>query len=211
MEKVIIVKHPLILHKLTRMRNRKTGSKDFRALLKELSSLMTFEITRDIPTRKIKVETPLGTMISGETVEHSNLFCIPIFRAGIGMVEGVLDVIPNARVGHIGMYRDPETLQAVKYYSKLPTGLSSDGRVLIIDPMLATGHTMVAALDLIKKAGAVNLRIMCLVAAPEGVAQVRKHHKDVLIYTAAVDERLDENGYILPGLGDAGDRIFGTR
>lgn len=193
------------------LRNKKTGSKDFRALLKELSTLMTFEITRDLPTEKLEVETPLGTMAEGETAANSRVVCVPILRAGIGMVEGVLEVIPNARVGHIGMYRDPETLEAIEYYNKLPENLKDAGIVLVIDPMLATGHTMVATLKLIKKAGARNLRIMCLVAAPEGIEEVRRHHKDILIYTAAVDEKLNEHGYILPGLGDAGDRIFGTR
>jgi len=208
---VTVVEHPLILDKLTRMRDVRTPSRNFRTLLRELSSLMTFEVTRNLSLEEVTVETPLGTRAGGGLVKHTGVICVPVLRAGIGMVEGVLDVIPSARVGHVGLYRDPDTLEAVEYYHKLPGDLKESELVLMIDPMLATGHTMAAALDICVNSGAKNLAVMCLVAAPEGVREVRKYHSDVPIYTAALDDRLDSRGYILPGLGDAGDRIFGTR
>jgi uracil phosphoribosyltransferase len=211
LDKVYIVKHPLVQDKLTRLRDVKTESRDFRALLKELSALMAFEVTRDLSTKNVQVKTPLDIKAPGVKIDHSQLVLIPILRAGIGMVDGVLEVIPQARVGHIGIYREPETLEAINYYKKLPVNIDKCQMVLLIDPMLATGHTMVATLDICKKLGAKDLRVMCLVAAPEGINEVRKFYKDIPIYTAAIDERLNDHGYILPGLGDAGDRIFGTK
>ncbi|MBN2406544.1 MAG: uracil phosphoribosyltransferase [Elusimicrobia bacterium] len=211
MENTIVVDHPLVQDKLTRMRDVSTISTDFRVLLKELSTLMAFEVTRNIKASGIKVRTPLDMDCAGVRVESSDIVLIPILRAGIGMVDGVLEVMPQARVGHIGMYRDPDTLEAIEYYKKLPANISGCQLVILIDPMLATGHTMAATLDICKKAGAKNIKIMCLVAAPEGIREVRKKHEDVPIYTAAIDERLNDHGYILPGLGDAGDRIFGTK
>jgi len=193
------------------MRDFNTQSMVFRELLKELASLMTFEITRDVAADNVRVKTPLDMETDGMLVEQSEIVLIPVLRAGIGMTGGVLTVIPRARVGHIGIYREPETLEAVQYYNKLPSNLSKSRLLILIDPMLATGHTMAAALDICKKAGAKNMRIMCLVAAPEGIKEVRKSYPEIPIYTAAVDEKLNEHGYILPGLGDAGDRIFGTK
>ncbi|MDA3793289.1 MAG: uracil phosphoribosyltransferase [Elusimicrobia bacterium] len=211
MDKVKIIKHPLIQDKLTRMRDVNTDSTKFRNLLRELSSLMAFEVTRDIKAESVEVETPLEATAAGVRVRHSEIVLIPILRAGIGMVDGVLQIIPQARVGHIGMYREPDTLKAVEYYKKLPNNISKCQMVLLIDPMLATGHTMVATLESCRRAGAKNLSIMCLVAAPEGIKEVRKEYPEIEIYTASIDSRLDEHGYIVPGLGDAGDRIFGTK
>lgn len=211
MEKVFIVNHPLVQDKLMRLRDEKTESMDFRAILKELSALMAFEITRDLRVAEVKVRTPLEMDAPGVAVEASDIILIPILRAGIGMVDGVLDLVPQARVGHIGMYREPDTLKAVNYYKKLPVNMAQCQMVILIDPMLATGHTMVATLDICRKMGAKDMRIMCLVAAPEGIEEVRRYYDDIPIFTASVDERLNEHGYILPGLGDAGDRIFGTK
>lgn len=210
MDKVIIVKHPLVQDKLTRLRDVKTETRDFRALLKELSALMAFEVTRDLKTKEVEVETPLK-ITKGELLDSSEIVLIPILRAGIGMMDGIIEVIPQARVGHVGIYRDPDTLEAINYYQKLPENIARCQKVIIIDPMLATGHTMNATLDICYKKGAKSITAMCLVAAPEGIRQVRKHHPQLIIYTAAVDERLNDHGYILPGLGDAGDRIFGTK
>ncbi|MFC2061525.1 uracil phosphoribosyltransferase [Elusimicrobiota bacterium] len=210
MDKTIIVEHPLIQDKLTRIRDAGTSSRDFRALLKELSMLMAFEVTRDVKAEKTQVETPLEKA-SGVIVKDSDIVLITILRAGIGMADGVIEVIPQARVGHIGIYRDPDTLEAIEYYHKTPSNISNCQMVIIIDPMLATGHTVVATLNICRDLGAKNIKIMCLVAAPEGIKEVRKYYKDVLIYTAAMDEKLNDHGYILPGLGDAGDRIFGTK
>ncbi len=211
MKKVTVVKHPLIQDKLTMMRDIKTQSKDFRALLKELATLMVFEVTRNLKVKNVNVKTPLNIKAKGVKIDQSGIVLVPILRAGIGMVDGVLDVLPRARVGHIGMYREPDTLEAVEYYHKLPESIGQSRLVLLIDPMLATGHTMVETLDTCQREGAKNMKVMCLVASPEGIEEVRKHHPRVEIFTAAVDERLDEHGYILPGLGDAGDRIFGTK
>jgi len=210
-DNVTIVGHPLVQDKLTRLRDIKTQSMGFRVLLKELSSLMAFEVTRNLDTQDVVVKTPLDVDAKGVMVDHSQIVLIPILRAGIGMMDGVLEVIPQARVGHIGIYRDPETLEAVQYYQKLPSNIEQAQMVLLIDPMLATGHTMAATLDVCREAGIRKIRIMCLVAAPEGIQQIRKNHKDIPIYAAAVDDRLNDHGYILPGLGDAGDRIFGTK
>ncbi len=211
LDKVHIIKHPLIQDKLARMRDRNTSSRDFRFLLRELSSLMAFEVTRDIKTESVTVNTPLDLDVEGLRVNHNEIVLVTIFRAGVGMTEGVLEVIPQARVGHVGIYRNPETLDAVQYYQKLPSDIAVSRLVLLIDPMLATGNTMVRTLEICREAGAKNMRIMCLVAAPEGINKVRKEFKDIPIYTAALDEKLDDHGYIIPGLGDAGDRIFGTR
>ena len=206
---VKVVEHPLIQHKLSLMRDVKTSSKDFRELLEEISMLMTFEITRDLPLVDVEVTTPVANCICKE-LAGKKLGVVPILRAGLGMVNGVIRVIPAAKVGHVGLYRDPETLKPVEYYCKLPSDVT-ERDFIITDPMLATGGSSVAAIDLLKSKGAKNIKLMCLVAAPEGIRLVNKQHPDVVIYTAAVDERLNEHGYIVPGLGDAGDRIFGTK
>ncbi len=203
-----IVDHPLVTHKLSIMRNRKTGSKDFRQLLDEIAMLMGYELTRDLPLETIEIETPL-VRTKAKAVSGKKVAIVPILRAGLGMVEGLLRLVPVAKVGHIGLYRDPETHLPVEYYCKLPTDI--DKRlVILVDPMLATGGSAVDALDKLKARGCSNIRFLCLVAAPEGVKKVQAAHPDVDIYTAALDERLNEHDYILPGLGDAGDRIFGT-
>lgn len=211
MKSVHIINHPLIQDKLTRMRDERTPSKDFRFLLKELASLMAFEVTRQIKPDAVKVKTPLNLEAEGVKVNNQEIVLVPILRAGVGMVDGVLEVIPQARVGHVGIYRDPETLDAVQYYHKLPSSIEKSRLVLLIDPMLATGNTMVETIKICGEAGAKNLKIMCLVAAPEGIEKVRENFGDIPVYTAAVDEKLDDHGYIVPGLGDAGDRIFGTK
>ncbi len=203
-----VMDHPLITHKLSIMRNKKTGSKDFRELLEEIAMLMGYELTRDLPTEEITIETPLTTMKT-RTISGKKLAIVPILRAGLGMVDGLLSLIPVAKVGHIGLYRDPETHLPVEYYCKLPPDID-DRIVILVDPMLATGGSAVDALHMLKQRGCRQIRFMCLVAAPEGVAKVQKAHPDVDIYAAALDERLNEHDYIVPGLGDAGDRIFGT-
>ena len=204
-----IVDHPLIQHKLTIMRMEETGGKDFRQLLSEITELMGYELTRDLPLDDIQINTPVAPMI-GKTIMGKKLAIVPILRAGLGMVDGLLNLIPVAKVGHIGLYRDPETHQPVEYYCKLPADI--DGRlVIVVDPMLATGGSAADAITLIKKRGATNIRLLNLVAAPEGVARVQSEHPDVEIYCAALDERLNEHAYIIPGLGDAGDRLFGTK
>lgn len=205
---VQVMNHPLIQHKVTLMRKKDTGSKDFRELLEEITMLMGYEITRDLPLEDITIETPLQTM-TGKQISGKKLVVVPILRAGLGMVQGILNLIPTAKVGHIGLYRDPETKKPVEYYCKMP---DIDGREFIIcDPMLATGGSVCAAITMLKKRGIQNIKFICLVAAPEGVQALNKEHPDVKIYTAALDDRLNENCYILPGLGDAGDRIFGTK
>lgn len=205
---VQVMNHPLIQHKVTLMRKKDTGSKDFRELLEEITMLMGYEITRDLPLEDITIETPLQTM-TGKQISGKKLVVVPILRAGLGMVQGILNLIPTAKVGHIGLYRDPETKKPVEYYCKMP---DIDGREFIIcDPMLATGGSACAAIAMLKKRGIQNIKFICLVAAPEGVQALNKEHPDVKIYTAALDDRLNENCYILPGLGDAGDRIFGTK
>ena len=203
-----IIDHPLILHKLSIMRSRDTGSKDFRLLLEEISMLMGYELTRDLPLEDVTVETPLCVM-QGKRIAGKTLAIVPILRAGLGMVEGLLSLVPVAKVGHIGLYRDPETHLPVEYYCKLPTDIS-ERTVILTDPMLATGGSAVDAVSMLKARGCRDIRMMCLVAAPEGVARLQSAHPDVDIYTAALDERLNEHAYILPGLGDAGDRLFGT-
>lgn len=208
MSELIVVNHPLITHKLSIMRNKKTGSKDFRELLEEIAMLMGYELTRDLPLEDVKIETPL-TKMDAKMISGKKLAIVPILRAGLGMVDGLLSLIPVAKVGHIGLYRDPETHLPVEYYCKLPPDIS-DRVVILVDPMLATGGSAVDALTMLKKRGCTNIRFMCLVAAPEGVEKVQKAHPDVDIYTASLDDCLNEHAYIVPGLGDAGDRIFGT-
>jgi uracil phosphoribosyltransferase len=210
MSQLHIIDHPLITHKLSIMRNKKTGSKDFRELLDEIAMLMGYEITRDLPLEDIKIETPLVPMVA-KTVSGKKLAIVPILRAGLGMVDGLLRLVPVAKVGHIGMYRDEETHEPVEYYCKMPPDIA-DRLVIVVDPMLATGGSAADAIALLKnKYGCRNIRLMNLVAAPEGVKKVQDEHPDVDIYVAALDECLNENAYILPGLGDAGDRIFGTK
>ncbi len=208
MSKFTVVDHPLITHKLSIMRNRKTGSKDFRELLDEIAMLMGYELTRDLPLEDVTIETPI-TKMTAKMVSGKKLAIVPILRAGLGMVDGIQRLVPVAKVGHIGLYRDPVTHNPVEYYCKLPTDIE-DRIVILVDPMLATGGSACDALTLLKKHGCRNIRFMCLVAAPEGVAKVQKEHPDVDIYSAALDECLNEHAYIVPGLGDAGDRIFGT-
>lgn len=206
---VNVMTHPLIQHKVTLIRNVETGSKDFRELLEEITLLMGYEITRDLPLEDVAVQTPLVKAI-GKQIAGKKLGIIPILRAGLGMVNGLLELMPMAKVGHVGLYRDPETLKPVEYYCKLPSDLS-ERRIIVTDPMLATGGSASAAITLLKEKGARDIQLMCLVAAPQGVEAVNKEHPDVRIYVAALDEDLNEHGYILPGLGDAGDRIFGTK
>lgn len=206
---VNVMTHPLIQHKVTLIRSVDTGTKDFRQLLEEIALLMGYEITRDLPLEDVEVETPLVKAI-GKQIAGKKLGIVPILRAGLGMVNGLLELMPMAKVGHVGMYRDPKTLQPVEYYCKLPSDLA-DRRIIVTDPMLATGGSAAAAISLLKEKGAKEIQLMCLVAAPEGVEVVNKAHHDVRIYVAALDEKLNDHGYILPGLGDAGDRIFGTK
>ncbi len=206
---VKIIDHPLIQHKLTLIRDVNTGTKEFRELLEEISMLMAFEITRDLPLEETEIETPVAKCKS-KILAGKKLGVIPILRAGLGMVNGVVRLIPAAKVGHVGLYRDPETLQPVEYYCKLPTDVA-ERDFIVIDPMLATGGSSASAIEMLKARGAKHIKLMCLVAAPEGVLLVNKEHPDVEIYTASVDEYLNDHGYIVPGLGDAGDRIFGTK
>ena len=205
---VHVIDHPLIQHKLTIMRMKETGTKDFRELLEEISMLMAYEITRDFPLKEVEIETPIckckEKMLAGKKVG-----VVPILRAGLGMLNGVVNMIPAARVGHVGMYRDPKTLKPVEYYCKLP-GDVAERTLIVVDPMLATGGSSSAALSLLKEKGAKHIILMCLVAAPEGVRVINHDHPDVPLYVAAIDEKLNAKGYIVPGLGDAGDRIFGT-
>ena len=203
-----VVDHPLITHKLSIMRNKKTGSKDFRQLLEEIAMLMGYELTRDLPTEEIAIETPLCKM-QARVISGKKLAIVPILRAGLGMVDGLLSLIPVAKVGHIGLSRDPETHLPVEYYCKLPPDID-ERIVILVDPMLATGGSAVDALTMLKARGCKQIRFMCLVSAPEGVKKVQEAHPDVPIYTAALDDHLNEHAYIVPGLGDAGDRIFGT-
>lgn len=205
---VNVINHPLIQHKLTLMRKKETGTKDFRELLEEISMLMTYEITRDFPLEEVDIETPV-TKCKGRVLAGRKVGVVPILRAGLGMLNGVVNMIPAARVGHVGMYRDPATLKPVEYYCKLPSDVA-ERTLIVVDPMLATGGSSAAALSLLKEKGAKSMVLMCLVAAPEGVEVINKEHPDVPLYVAAVDEKLNDRGYIVPGLGDAGDRIFGT-
>ncbi len=207
MDNITIVRHPLIQAKLTKLRDRNTERFQFRVILEELTALMVYEITRGFPLREVQVQTPLESAQGGELARPVVL--VPILRAGIVMLDGVLSLIPNARVGHIGVFRDPESLQPVEYYVKLPPNLT-DALVIVVDPMLATGGTAAHAVSMVKERGASDVSFLCLVAAPEGVRAFRSTHPRVPIYAAALDRQLDEHGYILPGLGDAGDRLFGT-
>lgn len=209
MSELHVIDHPLIQHKLTYMRKKETGSKDFRELLDEIAMLMGYEVTRDLPLEDVDIETPLCKM-TGKVISGKKLAIVPILRAGLGMVDGLLELVPVAKVGHIGLYRDPETHLPVEYYCKLPMDIS-ERIVIVVDPMLATGGSASDALTKLKERGCSHLRLMCLVAAPEGIAAVQTSHPDVDIYVAAVDEKLNEHAYILPGLGDAGDRLFGTK
>ena len=205
---VQVMDHPLIQHKVTLMRKKETGSKDFRNLLEEITMLMGYEITRDLPVEDVEIDTPVAKMI-GKQISGKKLGIVPVLRAGLGMVQGMLNLIPTAKVGHIGLYRDPQTLEPVEYYCKLPD--VEDRDFIIVDPMLATGGSASAAITLLKEKGIKNIKLMCLVAAPQGVQKVNADHPDVRIYVAALDDKLNDQGYIVPGLGDAGDRIFGTK
>ena len=204
-----VLDHPLIQHKLTLMRRKETSTTNFRRLLNEIRALMAYEVTRDAPMNEITIETPLETMRS-RLIDGKKLVFVPILRAGTGLLDGFLNVVPGARVGHVGLYRDPKTLVAVEYYFKLPGGMQ-ERDVIVLDPMLATGHSAIAAVERLKETRPRSIRMVCLVACPEGIATFQEAHPDVPIYTAAIDRELDSHGYILPGLGDAGDRIFGTK
>ena len=204
-----VVEHPLVQHKLTLMRDAETPTGLFRQLLREISTLLAYEVTRDLPVTTRQVQTPLTSM-DAPVLDGRKLALVPILRAGNGLLDGMLDLMPSARVGFVGLYRDEETLEPVQYYCKLPDGLS-ERRVIVVDPMLATGNSSAAAIALVKDAGAIDIRFLCLLAAPEGVQRMEKAHPDVPVVTASVDERLNEMGYIVPGLGDAGDRMYGTR
>jgi uracil phosphoribosyltransferase len=206
---VHIIDHPLVQHKLTLMRQKETSTKSFRQLAQEISTLLAYEITRDMPMQEIEIETPLEKMKS-RVIDGKKIVLASILRAGNGFLDGMLQVLPSARVGHIGLYRDPDTLQPVEYYFKMPQGME-ERDVIVLDPMLATGNSAVAAVDRLKRCNPRSLRFACLVACPEGVKNFHDHHPDVPIYTPAVDRGLNEHGYIVPGLGDAGDRIFGTK
>jgi uracil phosphoribosyltransferase len=206
---VHVLDHPLIQHKLTLMRRRETSTTNFRRLLNEIGALMAYEVTRDAPRNEVEIHTPLETMRS-RLIDGKKLVFVPILRAGTGLLDGFLNVVPGARVGHIGLYRDPKTLVAVEYYFKLPGGMH-ERDAIVLDPMLATGHSAVAAVERLKETRPRSIRIVCLVACPEGIATFQEAHPDVPVYTAAIDRQLDAHGYILPGLGDAGDRIFGTK
>lgn len=209
MGKVTVTDHPLIQHKLTLLRDVNTSSKDFRQLLTEITMLMGHELTRDLPIQDKVIQTPMGTA-TGKEMAGKKPVIVPVLRAGLGMVDGLLNLVPGARVGHIGLYRDPETLQPIEYYCKLPKDVS-EREVIIVDPMLATGGSLAAAIDFVKERGASHIRALCLLAAPEGMEALQKAHPDVDIYVSCIDEKLDDNAYIVPGLGDAGDRIFGTK
>ena len=209
MSNVHVVNHPLVQHKLTLMRSKTASTNSFRRLLNELSMLMTYEVTRDMPMQPMTVETPLETM-TGQVIDGKKLVFVSILRAGNGILDGMLSVVPGARVGHIGLYRDPKTLTAVEYYFKMPPEMH-ERDAIVVDPMLATGHSAIAAIDRLKECNPKSIKFVCLLTCPEGLAAMEKAHPDVPIYTAAIDRQLNDHGYILPGLGDAGDRIFGTQ
>ncbi len=209
MSNIHVIDHPLVQHKLTLMRKKEASTSSFRRLLGELASLMAYEVTRDMPLQDMQIETPLETM-TGKVIDGKKLVLVSILRAGNGFLDGMLNVVPGARVGHIGLYRDPQTLQAVEYYFKMPSEMA-ERDVIVVDPMLATGNSASAALTRLKQTHPRSIKFVCLLAAPEGIATLQTAHPDVPIYTAAIDRQLNEHGYILPGLGDAGDRIFGTK
>jgi len=211
MSKVVVFDHPLIKHKLTFIRSKETGSKEFRELVTEVSMLMAYEVTRDMSLEEIEIETPV-TKTKSEVISGKKVGLIPILRAGLGMVDGMLRIIPSARVGHVGLYRDPKTLEPVEYYCKLPQGLK-DRDLIVLDPMLATGGSATAAVQFLKNKGATpeNIKLVCLISSKDGIKAVQKAHPEVDIYVAAIDDELDEEAYIVPGLGDAGDRLFGTK
>ena len=209
MAQVTVIDHPLVQHKLSLMRRKETPTASFRQLLREISLLLGYEVTRDLPTGTEKIETPMASM-DATVLTGKKLVLISVLRAGNGLLEGMLDLIPSARVGHVGLYRDPHTLVAVEYYFKVPEELS-ERPIIVVDPMLATGNSSIAAVQRIKEAGGKHIKFVCLLAAPEGVKEFQQAHPDVPIFTAAVDDHLNEHGYILPGLGDAGDRLYGTK
>ncbi len=207
--KVHLIDHPLVQHKLTLMRRKDASTNTFRTLLNELSMLMAYEVTRDMPMQNIEIETPLEKMLS-KVIDGKKLVFVSILRAGNGILEGMLSVVPGARVGHVGLYRDPKTLTAVEYYFKMPHDME-ERDIVVVDPMLATGNSAIAAVDRLKELNPKSIKFVCLLTCPEGIAALQKAHPDVPIYTAAIDRELNDHGYILPGLGDAGDRIFGTK
>ena len=209
MSKVHVLNHPLIQHKITMMRMKETNTKDFRELANEISLLMAYEVTRDLPLKDVEIETPICKTVAKQVAGRS-IGVVPILRAGLGMVDGILTLVPNAKVGHIGLYRDPETHQPVEYYCKLPVD-AQDRTLIVVDPMLATGGSAVAGIQFLKDRGCKDIKLMNLIAAPEGVKAVTDAHPDVEIYIASLDEKLNEHAYIVPGLGDAGDRLFGTK
>ena len=209
MSNVYVIDHPMVQHKLSLMRSKGTGTRDFRELLEGIAMLMAYEVTRDLPLGDVEVETPICKTTT-KVIAGRTLGVVPILRAGLGMVGGILRLIPAAKVGHIGLYRDPDTLNPVEYYCKLPTDVEQR-LIIVVDPMLATGGSASDALSMLKARGVKNMKLMCLIAAPEGVAAVQEAHPDVDIYVACIDEKLDDHGYIVPGLGDAGDRLFGTK
>ncbi|HIY21367.1 MAG TPA: uracil phosphoribosyltransferase [Candidatus Flavonifractor merdigallinarum] len=209
MEKVHILDHPLLQHKLSILRDERTGSKEFREVVSEIATLMCYEATRDLPMEEVEIKTPLGVG-KFKSLAGKKLAIVPVLRAGLGMVDGILTLIPSAKVGHIGLYRDPDTLEPVEYYCKMPNDIA-ERDIIILDPMLATGGSASAAIQFIKNYDVKHIKLMNIIAAPEGIERVHKDHPDVEIYVAAVDEKLNEHGYIVPGLGDAGDRIFGTK
>jgi uracil phosphoribosyltransferase len=205
----VVIAHPLVAHKLSLMRDKRTPSAQFRTLLREISLLLGYEVLRDLPIEDRPIETPIGPM-QAPFLKGKKLVFVPILRAGMGLLEGLLDLVPSARVGHLGLYRDPTTLAAVEYYCKLPEDLA-ERLTIVVDPMLATGNSAIAAIDRLRRHGAHGVRLLCVLAAPEGIAALKQAHPDVAVYTAAIDARLNEHGYIVPGLGDAGDRMYATK
>ncbi len=209
MGRLFVMDHPMIQHKLTLIRDKQTGPKDFRDLVDEVATLMAYEVTRDLPLKEVEIETPVARCKT-KVIAGKKLGVVPVLRAGLGMVDGILKLVPAARVGHVGLYRDPETLEPVEYYCKLPADVS-ERELIVVDPMLATGGSASAAIGFLKDRGCTHIKLMCLIAAPEGIDRVRADHDDIDIFVAAVDDHLNDHGYIIPGLGDAGDRLFGTK
>jgi uracil phosphoribosyltransferase len=209
MSEVNIINHPLVQHKVTHIRDKETGAKEFRELVEEVATLMVYEVTRHLPLRDIEIETPITKTKSG-IIAGKKICIVPILRAGLGMVDGILKLIPTAKVGHVGLYRDPETLEPVEYYCKMPNNIK-ERELIVVDPMLATGGSAQAGIQFVKDRGAERIKFVCLIAAPEGIERLQEAHPDVDIYAAAVDEKLNDHAYIIPGLGDAGDRLYGTK